>query len=134
MHTVKTKGESNRASLLEKELTEKILGAAFKVQNTLGSGFLEKVYENAMVVELSRMGVPVEQQKPLQVRYEGTLVGDYQADLVVDGRVIVEPKAASKLDSIHEAQLLNYLKATRVRVGLLFNFGCPRLQYRRFVV
>jgi GxxExxY protein len=134
MHTVKTKGESNRASLLEKELTEKTLGAAFKVQNTLGSGFLEKVYENAMVVELSRMGVPVEQQKPLQVRYEGTLVGDYQADLVIGGRVIVELKAASKLDSIHEAQLLNYLKATRVRAGLLFDFGCPRLQYRRFVV
>ncbi len=134
MHTVKTKGESNRAPLLEEELTEKILGAAFKVQNTLGCGFLEKVYENAMVVELSRMGVPVEQQKPMQVRYQGAIVGEYQADLVVDSRVMVELKAVSKLDSIHEAQLLNYLKATRVRVGLLFNFGCPRLQYRRFVV
>ncbi len=134
MHTVKTKGESNRAPLLEEELTEKILGAAFKVQNTLGCGFLEKVYENAMVVELSRAGISVEQQKPMQVRYQGAIVGEYQADLVVDGRVIVELKAASKLDSIHEAQLLNYLKATRVRVGLLFNFGCPKLQYRRFVV
>jgi GxxExxY protein len=134
MHTVKTKGESNRAPLLEEELTEKILGAAFKVQNTLGCGFLEKVYENAMVVELSRAGISVEQQKPMQVRYQGAIVGEYQADLVVDSRVIVELKAASKLDSIHEAQLLNYLKATRVRVGLLFNFGCPKLQYRRFVV
>ena len=134
MHTVKTKGESNRAPLLEEELTEKILGAAFKVQNTLGCGFLEKVYENAMVVELSRVGISVEQQKPMQVRYQGAIVGEYQADLVVDSRVMVELKAVSKLDSIHEAQLLNYLKATRVRVGLLFNFGCPRLQYRRFVV
>ncbi|MCH8948109.1 MAG: GxxExxY protein [Acidobacteria bacterium] len=134
MHTVKTKGESNRAPLLEEELTEKILGAAFKVQNTLGCGFLEKVYENAMVVELSRAGISVEQQKPMQVRYQGAIVGEYQADLVVDSRVMVELKAVSKLDSIHEAQLLNYLKATRVRVGLLFNFGCPKLQYRRFVV
>ncbi len=134
MHTVKTKGESNRAPLLEEELTEKILGAAFKVQNTLGCGFLEKVYENAMIVELSRAGISVEQQKPMQVRYQGAIVGEYQADLVVDSRVMVELKAASKLDSIHEAQLLNYLKATRVRVGLLFNFGCPKLQYRRFVV
>jgi len=119
---------------LEEELTEKILGAAFKVQNTLGCGFLEKVYENAMVVELSRAGISVEQQKPMQVRYQGAIVGEYQADLVVDSRVMVELKAVSKLDSIHEAQLLNYLKATRVRVGLLFNFGCPKLQYRRFVV
>ncbi len=134
MHTVKTKGESNRAPLLEEELTEKILGAAFKVQNTLGCGFLEKVYENAMIVELSRAGISVEQQKPMQVRYQGAIVGEYQADLVVDSRVMVELKAVSKLDSIHEAQLLNYLKATRVRVGLLFNFGCPKLQYRRFVV
>ena len=134
MHTVKTNGESHRAPLLEEELTEKILGAAFKVQNTLGCGFLEKVYENAMVVELSRAGISVEQQKPMQVRYQGAIVGEYQADLVVDSRVMVELKAVSKLDSIHEAQLLNYLKATRVRVGLLFNFGCPKLQYRRFVV
>jgi len=134
MHTVKTKGESNRAPLLEEELTEKILGAAFKVQNTLGCGFLEKVYENAMVVELSRAGISVEQQKPMQVRYQGAIVGEYQADLVVDSRVMVELKAVSKLDSIHEAQLLNYLKATRVLVWLLFNFGCPKLQYLLFVV
>ena len=118
----------------EQELTEKILAAAFKVQNTLGCGFLEKVYENALVVELSRSGMRHAQQKSLQVKYEGAVVGEYQADLIVEGRVIVECKAVSQLDPVHEAQLLNYLKATGIRVGLLLNFGRPKLQYRRFVV
>ena len=118
----------------EQELTEKILGAAFKVQNTLGCGFLEKVYENALVVELSREGLRLHQQKSLQVKYEGAIVGEYLADLVVEDRVIVECKAVSQLDPVHEAQLLNYLKATSIRVGLLLNFGRPKLQYRRFVV
>jgi len=118
----------------EQEPTEKILAAAFKVQNTLGRGFLEKVYENALAVELSRGGVRLEQQKALQVNSEGTVVGEYQADLVVEGRVIVECKAVSQIDAVHEAQLLNYLKATGIRVGLLVNFGRPKIQYRRFVV
>ncbi len=121
-------------TLLEEKLTEKILAAAFKVQNTLGSGFLEKVYENAMAVELHRMGVPLEQQKAIQVRYDGAVVGEYLADLVVDARVIVEFKAAAQTDPVHEAQLINYLKATGLRVGLLLNFGQPKLQYRRLVV
>ncbi|MFQ5778472.1 MAG: GxxExxY protein [Terriglobia bacterium] len=129
MHTDKKKG----LQWPEQDLTEKILGSAFKVQNVLGCGFLEKVYENALVVELSRQGVPLEQQKLLQVRYVGVVVGDYTADLVVDKRVIVECKAVSQLDVVHEAQLLNYLKATGIRVGLLLNFGRPKLQYRRFV-
>jgi GxxExxY protein len=118
----------------EQELTEKVLGAAFKVQNALGCGFLEKVYENALVVELSRTGLRLQQQKPLQIKYEGAIVGEYLADLVVEDRVIVECKAATNLDAVHEAQLLNYLKATNLRVGLLLNFGRPKLQYRRFVV
>jgi len=118
----------------EQELTEKILAAAFKVQNTLGCGFLEKVYENALMVELSRSGMRQAQQKSLQVKYEGAVVGEYQADLIVEGRVIVECKAVSQIDPVHEEQLLNYLKATGIRVGLLLNFGRPRLQYRRFVV
>jgi GxxExxY protein len=119
--------------LVEEKLTERILGAAFKVHNELGCGFLEKVYENAMVVELRQGGVPSEQQKAIQVNYGGAIVGDYQADLIVDGRVLVECKAASQLDSVHEAQLLNYLRATRIRVGLLLNFGRPKLQHRRLV-
>ncbi|MGH9861870.1 MAG: GxxExxY protein [Candidatus Acidiferrales bacterium] len=111
-----------------------VLKAAFKVQNALGCGFLERVYENALGVELSRMGLKVERQKPMQVRYDGIVVGEYQADLIVEGRVIIECKAVSTFDAIHEAQLLNYLKATGIRVGLLLNFGKPRLQHRRLVV
>jgi GxxExxY protein len=125
--------KANHPKLLEEELTEKILAAAFTVQNVLGSGFLEKVYENAMALQLQRMGLQVEQQKSIQVRYDGVVVGDYVADLVIEGRVIVEFKASSQLDPVHEAQLLNYLKATGVRVGLLLNFGRPKLQYRRLV-
>ena len=120
--------------LMEGELTEKILGAAFKVQNTLGAGFLEKVYENALTIELRKCGLAVEGQKAFPVRYEGTVVGDYQADLVVSAKVVVECKAVSNLDSVHEAQLMNYLKASGLRVGLLINFARPKLQYRRLVV
>ena len=120
--------------LLEGELTEKILGAAFKVQNTLGAGFLEKVYENALSIELRKCGLAVESQKPFPVRYEGIVVGEYQADLVVSAKVVVECKAVSNLDPVHEAQLMNYLKASGLRVGLLINFARPKLQYRRLVI
>jgi GxxExxY protein len=120
--------------LIEGELTEKILAAAFKVLNTLGAGFLEKVYENALSIELRKGGHAVEHQKVFQVMYEGTVAGEYQADLVIAGKVIVECKAVSNLDPVHEAQLMNYLKASGLRVGLLINFGRPKLQYRRFVV
>ena len=119
--------------LLEGELTETILGAAFKVLNTIGAGFLEKVYENALALELRKAGLCVECQKPFPVRYEGAVVGDYLADMVVAGKVIIECKAASALDAVHEAQLMNYLKARGLRVGLLINFGRPKLQYRRIV-
>jgi GxxExxY protein len=123
-----------RSILLEGELTEKILGAAFKVLNTLGTGFLEKVYENALSFELQRGGILVEAQRVFPVRYEGVIMGEYQADLVVAGKVIVECKAVSNLDSVHEAQLINYLKSSGIHVGLLVNFGRPTLQYRRLVV
>lgn len=85
----------------EGDLTEKIIGVAFKVSNTLGAGFLEKVYENALAVGLTRSGIPFEQQRSFQVGYEGSVVGHYLADLVVDGRVIVEVKAAKQLDAVH---------------------------------
>lgn len=120
--------------LIEGDLTEKILGAAFKVLNTLGAGFLEKVYENALSIELRKGNLAVEHQKVFQVIYEGTIAGEYHADLVIAGKVIVECKAISNLDVVHEAQLMNYLKASGVHVGLLINFGRPKLQYRRFVV
>jgi GxxExxY protein len=120
--------------LVEGELTEKILGAAFKVQNTLGAGFLEKVYENALSIELRKCGLAVVGQKAFPVRYEGTVVGDYIADLVVSAKAVVECKAVSNLDPVHEAQLMNYLKASGLRVGLLINFARSKLQYRRLVV
>jgi GxxExxY protein len=121
-------------AFLEADLSERIIGAAFKVHNTLGAGFLEKVHENALVYELRRERIAVEQQKTIQVRYDGAIVGDYPADLVVDGRVLVECKAVGNFDPIHEAQLLNYLRATGIRVGLLLNFGRAKLQYRRMVL
>jgi GxxExxY protein len=115
-------------------VTARIIGGAFKVSNTLGCGFLEKVYEAALFHELTKAGVPVKQQQPLQVFYDGVLVGEYRADLVVADQVIVEVKAAKGLDPGHEAQLLNYLRASQLKTGLLLNFGKPRLHIKRLVV
>lgn len=126
---------ANTASILiEGELTQQILSAAFTVQNTLGAGFLEKVYENALAIELRKRGLAVETQKAFPVRYEGAIVGDYQADMVVSGKVVVECKTVANLDAVHEAQLINYLKTSGIEVGLLVNFARPKLQYRRFVL
>lgn len=119
---------------LHKELTSKIINAFYKVYNSLGYGFLEKVYENAMRVELIKMGTNVQQQKNIKVYYESEMVGDYFADLLIEGLVIVELKAAENLCEEHEAQLLNYLKATDVEVGLLLNFGkIPEVRRKIFM-
>jgi len=104
-------------------ITEKIIGAAYKVYNTLGYGFLEKVYENALIIELKKQGLGIKQQDPIKVHNEGEIIGDYVADLIVEDKVIVEVKAVKKLNSVHETQLVNYLKATGNEVGLLINFG-----------
>lgn len=112
------------------DTTEQIIGAFYHVYNTLGYGFLEKVYENAMAIELRKRGLNVVQQVPIKVYYDGHLVGEYFADLLVEGKVIVELKAVEALAAEHEAQLLNYLKATEIEVGLLLNFG-PKPQVRR---
>jgi GxxExxY protein len=109
--------------MLHGQITEVILKAFYKVYNTLGYGFLEKVYENAMRIELTKMGIKAEQQKNIKVYYESEQVGDYYADLIVTDLVIVELKAAENICEEHEAQLLNYLKATVIEVGLLLNFG-----------
>jgi len=109
--------------MLHGELTNKIIGAFYKVYNTLGYGFLEKVYENSLKIELRSLGLKVEQQKNIKVNYEGYKVGDYFADLIVNDDVIIELKAAESICEEHEAQLLNYLRATDKEVGLLFNFG-----------
>lgn len=118
--------------LLHKELTEQIIKAFYQVYNTLSYGFLEKVYENALAFELKAAGLRVEQQKQLKVYYENQLVGDYFADLIVEDLVIIELKVADSIAPAHEAQLLNYLKATTVEIGLLLNFG-PKATFRRKV-
>ncbi len=114
------------------DLTEKIIGAFYKVYRTLGYGFSEKVYENALVLELRRLGFKVEQQKHIVVYYDDQVVGEYQADIIVNGVIIVELKAVRQLLQEHEAQLLNYLKATEIEVGLLLNFG-PKAEFKRKV-
>ncbi len=105
------------------ETTDKVLAAFYAVYNTLGYGFLEKVYENAMYEELRETGVRCERQVPIKVKYKGKVVGEYFADLVVEGKVIVELKCAESVVYEHEVQLINYLKATGTEVGLLLNFG-----------
>ena len=117
--------------MLHADLTEKIIGCAFEVQNELGAGFLESVYEKAMLVALTDAGVPVRAQAPIKVTFRGVSVGTFYADLLVGERVIVELKTVSQLSEQHRAQVINYLNATGVPVGLLINFGNPKLQYRR---
>jgi GxxExxY protein len=109
--------------MLHENITEQILKGFYKVYNTLGYGFLEKVYENALLVELGRMGLEVSQQHPITVYYGSDVIGEYFADLLVQNSVIVELKTAERLKSEHTAQLTNYLKATKLEVGLLLNFG-----------
>ena len=105
------------------ELTGKIIKVFYEVYNNLGYGFLEKIYEKVMFIELSKLGFKCQAQKPIKVFYDGAIIGDYFADLVVDDLILIELKTADKMSNEHIAQLLNYLKATRYEVGLLFNFG-----------
>ena len=112
------------------ELTEIIIKAFFNVYNSLGYGFLEKVYENSMMIELKSLGLDCEKQKPISVFYKHLNVGEYFADIIVENKVIIELKASEGIIEEHEAQLLNYLKATDIEVGLLFNFG-KQPQFKR---
>ncbi len=107
----------------DSDLTDKIICCSYNVHNILGAGFLEKVYENALYLELKTLGFNVEQQVPINVNYKGQLVGEYFADLLVDGKIILELKAVEALAPIHEIQLKNYLKGSRLELGLLINFG-----------
>ena len=116
------------------DLTYKINGAIYEVNRVLGSGFLEKVYENALMFELRNNGLTVESQVPIKVKYKNENVGEYFADIVVENQVILEIKAVNLLDKTHEAQILNYLKATGYKIGLLVNFTHPKAQIRRFVL
>jgi len=116
------------------ELSRRILGAAFEVHNELGPGFLEKVYEVAMLYELSQAGIRAKAQAEITVTYKGQVAGSYFADILVEDRVICEVKALQTLAPAHEAQLLHYLKATGIRLGLLLNFGAERVQFKRLVL
>lgn len=113
-------------------LTDRIIGCAYAVHNALGPGFLEKVYENALRLELDEAGLAVEQQQPVPLCYRGQLVGDFYADLIVAGRVIVELKAVQNVAKEHEVQLVNYLTATGIDDGLLINFGSSVDVKRKF--
>ena len=115
------------------ELTQQIIEAAFRVHKILGYGFLEKVYQNALMIELIKRGIRADSERPLKIHYESDIVGDYICDIVVEDKVILELKAVKEINKIHEVQLVNYLKGTGIEVGLLINFG-PSVQIKRKVL
>lgn len=119
--------------MYEEELTYKIRGAVFEVYRTLGAGFLEAVYQNALRKELQLQGLSVESEVPLQVHYKDNLVGEFRADLIVENKVLLELKAQNELPKAAEAQLINYLKITGIKVGLLINFTHPKATVKRIV-
>jgi GxxExxY protein len=118
--------------MLHENLTAQILEGCFEVSNELGVGFIESVYEKALVVTLREKGLDVKSQFPLKVNFRNVIVGDFYADLLVENRILIELKAVNSLINEHFAQLLNYLKATGIDIGLIVNFGRPKLEYRRF--
>jgi GxxExxY protein len=116
------------------DVTYAVRGAVFEVNRVLGPGFLEKVYENALLVELRKRGLKADSQVPIKISYKGEMVGEYIADILVEDKVIVELKAVESLEKIHEAQLLNYLRATGIRAGLLVNMKHPKAEIKRMVL
>ena len=114
-------------------LTERIIGCAFTVSNTLGCGFLEKVYENALVIELTKNGLNAKQQVPIEVTYDGFNVGDYTTDILVEDKVILELEVVKELDDVHFAQCINYLKGINLNVSLLLNFAKTKLEIKRLI-
>ena len=128
-----TRMTTNKEKILYKDLSYKITGLAMEVHSKLGYGFLEKVYENAMMVLLRREGIHAKQQAPITVYFVGEVVGDYYADILVEDKIILELKAIEKIIDVHRAQTLNYLKATGLHLAILLNFGKERLKYERLV-
>jgi GxxExxY protein len=118
-------------TMLHQDLTGTILEACFEVINELGAGFLESVYEKSLLIALKQKGLNAKPQERLSVRFRGIIVGEFYADILVEDKVIIELKAVKTLTPEHQAQLINYLKATGIEVGLLINFGNPKLEYRR---
>ena len=133
MDTAETQIKTAEKDYSLKPVTEQLIGAAFEVHNILGFGFLEKVYQRAMQVELQSRGVKVELEPKIQVRFKGVIVGDYAADLLIADQIIVELKADAVYQTAHEAQLLNELRGTGIRLGYLINFGRERVEYKRLV-
>ena len=121
-------------SIPNKELSDKIIGIAIEIHKSLGNGYLEKIYENALMLDFKHYEIPAAQQTPLPVKYKGIILGEFFADIVVDHKIILELKAVSNLIPAHEAQLLHYLKSSGIKVGYLLNFGAEsRLEFKRMV-
>ena len=120
--------------ILNKELSEKVIGLAIEVHKNLGNGFLEKVYENALMLEFRRNHILAQNQYPIAIYYKGEVIGEYFADILVEDQIILELKVAKAIEPIHEAQLLHYLRSTNLKIGYILNFGCfERLQFKRLV-
>jgi len=133
MHTDETQIKARDKDFSLRPITEQLIGAAFEVHNILGYGFLERVYQHAMQVELKARGANVELEPKIKVQFKGVIVGDYAADLLVEGKIIVELKTDPAYQSVHEAQLLNELRGTGIKIGYLINFGRERVEYKRMV-
>lgn len=118
----------------DSELTEKIIGCAYRVYNTMGQGFLERVYEKCLFVEFEKAGIEAEFQKPVEVFYDGQCVGNYVVDVLIQRKIILELKAVRTLTVVHEVQLVNYLAATKIPLGLLINFGESKVEVKRKVL
>ena len=118
---------------MDNELSQRVIGCAFEVSNTLGTGFFEKVYEKALCVEFEKTGLGFVCQQPVSVKYKGILVGEYIADIIVEDSLLLELKAVSVMPAVYQAQLINYLKATGLSHGLLLNFGTPKLGIKRMI-
>jgi GxxExxY protein len=133
MGTDETQIKTGEKDFSLQPVTQNLIGAAFEVHNILGFGFLEKVYQRALQVELQSRGVKVELEPKIQVQFKGVIVGDYAADLLVEGKIIVELKTDATYQSAHEAQLLNELRGTGIKLGYLMNFGREKVEYKRMV-
>ena len=119
--------------IIYKELSYKIVGCAMEVHTKLGYGFLEKVYENALIIELKNKNINIKKQVPIKVKYKGEIVGDYIADILVEDKIIIEIKTSEVISDAYRAQIINYVKATDIKLGILINFGSEKLEYERFI-
>ena len=128
-----TQINTNNKKILYKELSYKIIGLSMEVYNKLGYGFLEKVYENALMILLQRDEIQAEHQVPIKVYFEGKVVGDYVTDILIENKIIIELKSVERIINAHKAQVLNYLTATKVHLGIILNFGKEELTFERFV-